>query len=123
MKVRPNILCDKCNLPDFIEHFFVECDLIKGFWDYISCYIESSINIKVKLSTKEILLGLTYTDYEHIKNKDINYINAIILLGKLCISKLRYGQIKSIYLIFDLELNLRSRTLKHNYVHTTSLSY
>ena len=49
-----------------------------------------------------------------IVNNIEGVLSTIILLGKLCISKLRYGQIKSIYLIFDLELNLRTRTLKHN---------
>ena len=114
MKVRPNTLCDKCQVPDFIEHFFVECNYIKGFWNYVSSYIKSSINIQVNLNTKHILLGLTYSEHSSIKNKEIDFINAIILLGKLCVSKLRYGKINNIFLIFELELNLRKKLSMHN---------
>ena len=107
MKIRTNILCDNCQVPDFIEHFFVECGLIEGFWKYVSSYIQSSTNIEVKLNSKDILLGLINSEHNNIKSREIDYINGIILLGKHCITKLRYGKLKNIYLIFDLELNLR----------------
>ena len=114
MKVRPNILCNVCKVTDFIEHFFVECQQIEGFWNFVSSYIKYMINIQVKLNTKDILLGLTYSDHNNIKREDIDYINYIILLGKHCISKLKYGNINSIYLVFELELSLRTKVSEHN---------
>ena len=116
MKVRSNTLCDNCHVTDFIEHFFVECHTIKGFWTFISSFIESVIDIHVNLGTKDILLGLIHSEHDHIKNNEIDYINAIILLGKLCVSKMRFGKIKNIYLIFDLELNLRKKFLQQEII-------
>lgn len=109
MKVRPNLLCDHCNEIDFIEHFFVECDIIKNFWKFVSSHINASINVQIKLTRKDILLGLPYSEFSNINKKDIDYINTIVLIGKLCISKLRYGKLKNIFLIFELELNLRKK--------------
>ena len=114
MKVRPNILCNNCQVPDFIEHFFVECQLICDFWRHVFSYIRSFINLGFKLSTKDILLGLDYSEKKDLRKKDINYINYIILLGKLCVSKFKYGENKNIYLIFESELNLRQKYLEYN---------
>ena len=116
MKLRSNVLCEKCQAPDFIEHFFVECDSIRNFWNHISSYIKSSINVSITLSTGEILLGLKHSEHTNLRKNDIDYINYIILLGKLCIGKYKYGQIKNIYLIFDLELNLRKKFLKYSHI-------
>ena len=111
MKVKTNILCDKCKVPDYIEHFFVECHLITSFWDHISSYIKSTINVNIKLNTKDILLGLEYSEHNNLKKKYIDYINFIILIAKLSVSKFKYGQMKNIYLIFELELILREKFL------------
>ena len=112
MKIRGNNLCDNCQVTDFIEHFFIECNLIRDFWKHVTSYIKSSIDVAIKLSSKDILLGIDYQNHKNIKKKDINYINYIILLGKLCVSKLKYGKLKNIYLIFDLEINLRQKFIK-----------
>ena len=116
MKVRPNILCNNCQVPDFLEHFFVECQLICDFWKHVSSHIRSVMNLGLKLSTKDILLGLEYSEHNDLRKKDINYINYVILLGKLCVSKFKYGEYKSIYLIFESELNLRQKHLKYNQI-------
>ena len=121
MKVRSNMLCDNCQVTDFIEHFFVKCDLIKDFWKFVSTFIKSAIDIHINLSSKDILLGMRHSEHENIKNKEIDYINNMILLGKLCISKMRYGKLKNIYLVFDLELNLRKKYLEHNIINNMSI--
>ena len=54
MKLRSNVLCENCQVPDFIEHFFVECESIRNFWNHISSYIKSSLNVSITLSTGDI---------------------------------------------------------------------
>ena len=111
MKVRPNIFCNNCQVPDFIEHFFVECQLLCGFWNHVTKYIKSSVNGNFKLSTRDILLGLEHAEHRDLRKKDLNYINCIILLGKLCVSKFKYGENQNIYLIFESEIILRKKCL------------
>ena len=112
MNVRPNNLCNNCQVPDFIEHFFVECQLIRDFWRHVINYIKSSVNVTFNLSTRDILLGVEKSEHRYLSKKELNYINFIILLGKLCVSKFKYGEIQNIYLIFELEINLRQKYLK-----------
>ena len=112
MNVRPNNLCNNCQVPDFIEHFFVECQLIRDFWRHVINYIKSSVNVTFNLSTRDILLGVEKSEHRYLSKKELNYINFIILLGKLCVSKFKYGEIQNINLIFELEINLRQKYLK-----------
>ena len=110
MKVKSSDACEHCRVPDYIEHFFYECALVHSFWLHIVNLIKSRVNVDFDLKRNDILLGLAYTDFTHIKREIINYINHIILIGKLCISKFRYGQINNIFLIFEIEMSLRRVT-------------
>ena len=113
MHIKPSFLCDHCRVPDYFEHFFIECMLVRDFWRYINNHIKSVTNINIKLNTNNILLGLVYTNFRHIKKHIVDYINYIILIGKLCISKFRYGKINNLYLIFEIEMSLRKES-KYN---------
>ena len=115
MKVKPSALCDSCQVPDFIEHFFVKCDLICGFWEFISSFLKTTANIDIKLTTNVILLGITYSEAKPLKKSQVDYVNFIVLIGKLVISKFKYGKIKNVYLLFELETELRKKYLKINY--------
>ena len=107
MKIKTSNLCEHCLVPDYIDHFFCDCALVCDFWKHVLNYIRSKINIDISLSKKDLLLGLLYADHDNIERRLIKYINHIILIAKLCISKFRYGKINNIYLIFDTEIFLR----------------
>ena len=109
MKVKTSPLCPKCQVPDFIEHFFVDCVQINWFWQFISSHIRININKHINLSKKNILIGITYSEQEELRHREVNYINFIILIGKLCISKFKYGTLKNLVLIFECELALRKQ--------------
>ena len=111
MKVKSSSLCQVCRVPDFIEHFFVDCDQINWFWKFIASYIKNSLNKHINLSKKNILIGITYLEYKELKQREVNFINYIILLGKLCISKFKYGTLKNLTLIFECELALRRQAI------------
>ena len=97
MKIKSSMVCEHCHVPDYIEHFFYDCALVFDFWKYIINYIKSEVSIDFIPSRKDILIGLAYSEFPNIKRGVISYINHIILIGKLCISKLRYGQINNIF--------------------------
>ena len=107
MKIKSSTLCEHCGKPDYIEHFFVECDLLQDFWRYIRNFLKSETSIDLSLSSNNILFGLVHNDFSSIKKRLINYINYVILIGKLCISKFRYGKMNNLFLIFEIEMSLR----------------
>ena len=107
MKIKTSPLCPSCQVPDFIEHFFFDCVQINWFWQFIVTYIQVKINKKVILSRKNILIGSTYSDHTELTNKEIDFINCIVLLGKLCINKFKYGSLKNLTLIFEYEVAFR----------------
>ena len=100
--------CSYCvDKVDYIEHFFVECPKIKGIWTLIEGKISTEINTKIKLTTADILVGCQRKD--NLLNRDIKYVNYLIILGKMCISKCKYGTPSHINSIFENELQLRNR--------------
>ena len=108
MKVKSSNECETCKVIDFIEHFFVNCKRLNGFWDHVTNYILTNIGVKVNLSDKQILCGIVPKDYPEISIEEINFINHVLLIGKMGISKMRYGKCNNIYLIFELDIIMRA---------------
>ena len=107
MKVKPSELCETCRVPDFIEHFFYECSPIHKFWSHVNNLIRIKFDINIALNKNNVLMGIASREFPNLNRKTLELINAIILLGKLCVSKFRYGRIKNLTLIFELEYALR----------------
>ena len=108
MKIKENNLCESCQVRDYIEHFFVHCKLLNGFWSFVKNKILSETNIPVNLTEENILFGFSRSHLNNISQKCLRYINFIILIGKMSVSKFKYGKTKNLFMIFDHELNLRS---------------
>ena len=95
--------CPNCfNEIDFIEHFFYFCDKIRPLWKYIENIIKSRFSCAVQLDARSVLLAFFGL------NKTLRkFINHAILIGKMCISKFRYGTPYNIIFIFEREAALR----------------
>ena len=87
--------------------FFLRMFFESIFWKHINNFIRTKINIDITLNKKNILVGLSYSEFPTLKRATLDFINEIILIGKLCISKFRYGQIKNLPLLFEIEYSLR----------------
>ena len=48
-------------------------------------------------------------DFPQLENNIINYANKLILIGKMCNSKLKYGKVNNIFTIFEYEWQLRNK--------------
>ena len=90
--------------------FFVECPKINAIWTFIEEKIHTEIKTKIKLSGTDILLG--YPKKGGMLNSDVRYVNFLIILGKMCISKYKYGTPIHLISMFETELRLRKRDLK-----------
>ena len=108
MKIKPTAMCVTCNVIDYLEHFFVACTELNNFWGKISNKILAATNIPTKLTTTNILFGVKNNELKQHTSSNIKYINHLILVGKLSISKFKYGNFKNIEFIFEQEWLLRN---------------
>ena len=108
MGIKGTELCEICGVTDFIEHMFIHCKLVEGFWKKVFQIIHNYTNEKFPLSDNTILFGFNYETHKIVKRK-INTANHILLVAKMSVSKMRYGNIKNIELIFDAEMNIRKK--------------
>ena len=98
--------CTLCGTLDYIEHFFGECTLVKPLWTEIENLIASYIGKRIKLTIPIIMLGINHTSILTRHERDL--INHTLLVGKLCISKYKYGKNFHLITLFYKEAELRS---------------
>ena len=106
MSIRNTQNCEWCNEFDYIEHFFATCKLVKPLWEELESQINVFIGKKIKLTMRLILLGVTAND--KIDKKYIANINHAILIGKMVISKFKYGNAHNLKDTFEKESKLRN---------------
>ena len=111
MGLRASELCDHCGLKDVIEHMFIHCKVLNGFWDKVFKTIFLFTNVHFDRSDISILFGFAYNS--NIRKNKTNIANHILLIAKLCVSKMRYGESKNINVIFESELSLREKYLRN----------
>lgn len=84
MEIKENNKCSYCvDTVDYIEHFFFYCPTVRTLWKFIEEKIYSEINHSIILTATEVLFGIAKGE---ILSKSYDYINHIILIGKMCIS-------------------------------------
>ena len=114
MKLIKSEKCEICREPDFLEHFFVNCSKLKDFWKNVFRTINSYTTYKFNEDLLSILFGITQDETTKAAKADLKIANSIILIGKLCISKMRFGHLKDLMLIFDIEFGIRKESLLRN---------
>ena len=94
------------------EHMFLHCEAINEFWDKVLITIFLFINLHFDRSDISMMFGFAYNS--KIRKIKTNIIaNHILLISKLCVSKMRYGESTNINLIFESELSLREKCLRN----------
>ena len=96
-------LCVKCQVKDYMEHFFINCSEIKGLWKHIERDLTAKIGKQIVLTEENIIFGIT----EGYESKIVKLINLFIIIGKMCISKVKYGEKKNIIMVFEFEKDIR----------------
>ena len=107
MKIVSSENCNFCREPDYVEYFFIECTKLLGYWEYLFRLINSYSKFNFKQSNENILFGINREEAKTASKSDLRIANSIILIGKMCVSKMRYGETKDVFLIFEMEWSLR----------------
>lgn len=105
MGVRGSRECEWCKTDDVVEHFMAECTMVRSLWQEIENQIAIYTGKRIKLEVSHILFGL-------VENVDLNkhqlkQANLAILVGKMTVSKYKYGQKRNILDIFNTEASMR----------------
>ena len=101
-----NNKCTFCNdTIDFIEHFFVHCKQISNIWTNVKDVFYHKYQKQVILNEITILFGIVGSVFLSVE--EINCINHLILIAKMCISKYKYGTPIMLNIMFEKELSLR----------------
>ena len=107
IKLRETELCPYCHIPDHIEHFFIQCSKVRELWKEVNNIINVITEKKLNLTDQIILTGAKTSDFPDIQAKEINKINAVILIAKMCIGKYKYGKGYNLLATFENESSLR----------------
>jgi hypothetical protein len=104
MGKEPNNICHACNVVDNVDHFFFKCVKIKQLWPFANNVISCKLSNKIVLSIEDVMFNYHNNNFNKI---DLNFINYVIAIGKLCVSKFRYGDHPNLLFLFERELRLR----------------
>ena len=108
MGLRESNVCLFCNGSiDFVEHFFFYCPNINKLWGYISDYISRLYDLKVTFNAKDVLIGIIDYEEKGLSKDQGNVVNHLILIGKMIISKFKYGTALNLEIMLSKELQLR----------------
>jgi len=108
MGVKDSIRCSYCADNDYIEHFFWNCAKIKKVWKLCTDYIFKKSNCHVQLVETDVMFGYRP---ENGNNSFVRFVNHVILIVKMTISKFKYGKGYDIAVLFEKELELREKYL------------
>jgi hypothetical protein len=107
MSIRVSNQCSYCNQVDFLEHFFYDCKYIKQLWVEVKKLIVCNTGNNVDLNITDVLFGCKRP---YLGSKVCTYVNHLILIAKMCISKVKYGKKTHIIILFENEVNIRNIT-------------
>jgi hypothetical protein len=98
-----NNLCTYCDKIEYIEHFFYGCNKIKKVWIEVDNILLLQYNVEKKITQVDVLFG-----YSHADQQKASIINKIISVGKVSISKFRYGKYPDLISLLHFELRIRN---------------
>ena len=110
-----------CGNTDYIDHYFVNCPLIKEYWRGVKNHIFSFTNYNLPESTHIKLFGLDCSDLNNnLQQSVVNDINYILLIAKAAISKAKYFNSTNYSMYFENELSIRKKYFNYNHDNTVS---
>ena len=108
MGLKDNNVCAFCDgNVDYIEHFFFYCPKINILWSYVADYFQIRFNIRITFTAEIVLLGLVNKTDLCLNREQWSFLNHLIMIGKMCISKYKYGTPCNLNVMLYRELQLR----------------
>ena len=106
MKLKDTEMCEWCESVDHTDHAFFSCFKIKPIWSEVEGYFSAKTNKIVKIEKEDAIFGVMKQD-TCLNSRQLSFLNHLILIGKLTISKFRYGDRQNIIDMLHRELGMR----------------
>ena len=103
MKVANNNKCTYCQEVEYIEHFFFSCRKLEPFLTKVQRDLRAKLGRHVELNESDVILGYQ----KECSKLDFLIINKYIMIGKLCISKHKYGEHVNLTYLWEHEIENR----------------
>ena len=97
--------CQTCEVKETLMHFFFECKDSRKIWKEVENIIVALTGRRIKIDNCIALLGSTQEP--NIPKKVNTIVNMMILIGKLVISKFKYGPKRNHIEILESEMSMR----------------
>ena len=88
---------------------FIICSRLNGFWNSVFQNINLRTNFHFTMTEANILFGFDTEGLGKEMERKANIANHIILIAKMSISKMKFGHLKQIFVIFETELTARKK--------------
>ena len=105
MKITESNICSLCEQVDYIEHFFFRCDKVQQLWIEIEKDIQANLGCRLNITEEMVILGLV--NKADTQKKLIEKINHALSVGRLAVTKFRYGKSRNILEIYETESRIR----------------
>jgi hypothetical protein len=104
MKLKLSSKCDTCKETETLEHLLYLCKETKLFWKYLVNWMDSCLNMSIKLSETDILFGIPFSN-----DADLRELNFIIMHAKWFIyrSKLKQENIFLMSFLTNLKYHVQ----------------
>ena len=109
MGIVNNAKCKKCNVIEFSDHFFFDCLDNKELWKEVGKIINSKFGFRIDINLQNVMTG--YLN-KKLSRKTILEVNHILLIGKMVISKVKYGKRQNMVVLLHEELANRNIKLQ-----------
>ena len=106
MKIAPSNKCKFCNEVDFMEHFFFACRTVLPLWKEVEKDIQVICGKFIPIKEHMVLCGVPVL--AGVNQEVLEQVNHILAVGKLTISKYKYGKVRHIIEIYEMQKCLRN---------------
>ena len=69
---------------------------------------------KITINERNALFGILTTEHHNLRDRTINDIYMILLVAKMCISKVKYGKARSLATAFEVEMAFREKLINQS---------
>ena len=102
MRLSRTSTCSFCPELDTIEHFFCNCIVCTPLWNLVEGICLKHYGVRLILSETEKLFGYKLETDTYV------YLNKLILIAKVCISKFKKWNYANLVILFENECHIRN---------------
>ena len=102
-------MCELCDTLDSLEHYFIECSIVKIFWNSFKLWWSTHFTFSINFGPLDILLGIPNPN----DLNELKILNFCILLAKAFIRKCKENQ--KLIFFYEYQIDLKEQMITEEY--------